>query len=255
MINELLRLLNIKSGIELSANHPLTDTFRTIDDCKRKKQFELGVALLQKIQFLVEQLKRIEEYDVNLLRKFTKRLCTVNKDTYQGERLEINIAASLIKKNVDFIKSDPPDFKKVENQDINIECTSIHLDTPVKTEKKLLQKLHKTIKKKSKRHYSKPNTALFIDVTNLYFHSLDLHSKLFKDRNILKTVTKKFLRSSDYGAIVVFTLYYNDDKKRYESSYNRIDNEGINTELYNFLEEYYPIGKIYVEKFIVHPQG
>ena len=253
-INELKRLLDIRSGLDLDPNHPLTQTFHQIDSYHQQKEFDLRDTLYGKISLLVKHLQEIEKYDTGLLESFRKKLRKVQDREYFGERLEINIASSLIRNNIKFNKSESPDFKKINGFDVNIECSSAHLTQDIRNEKKLQEKLRRVVLKKSKKDYARPNTALFLDITNIYHHDLKKDFKFTFKENI-RSFVKKVLNKSQFGSIILFTYLADPENKTYNSNYNRIDNEIINDNLKNFLESHFPLDNVHFEHHIFPVQG
>jgi len=253
-IHELQRLLDIKDGSELHPNHPLTMTFCQIDDFHRQGNLELWKASCSKIMLLVKHLQEIEKYDSSLLLKFRNKLRKVQTSGYFGERVEINIASSFIRKGIKFIKSESPDFKKINEQDINFECSSVHLTQDIHNEKKLMEKLRKAILKKSKMGYAKPNTVLSLDATNIYHHDV-INDFKFTYKENFRSFVKNVLRRSRYGSVIVFTYVFDPDNQVYYSNYIRIDNDNINNELRNFLNRHFPLGNIHLERHVFLKQG
>lgn len=254
VIKELKRLLNIESGSEVGTNHPLTQNFVAIDNYHKQGKLDLRNMLIGKIRLLVKHLKDIEKHDPSLLEHFRKKMLKVRDREYYGERLEINIASSLIRKNVKFTKSESPDFKKIDNLDIHIECSSAHLTQEIKDEKRLQGKLRKAILKKSKKGYARPNVALFLDITNIYYHDIKTGSEFTFKENLHKFV-RKVLTKSKFGSVILFSYLLDPDKKQYFSNHVRIDNTKINDNLLNFLNSYFPLGNVHFEKHFFPAQG
>jgi len=251
VIKELKRLLNIQSGLELNRKHPLTITFEEIDRNHREQKFQLRDTLIGKIRLLIKHLLVIENYDSSLLEKFKVKLLKVTDKEYFGERLEINIAFSLIQKRRNFRKLDPPDFEIIENPSFFIECTSTHLTRPMKKIRDLQKKLQTAIRKKSKKDYSNENTALFIDITNLLFHD---EGKNFSKDEISKIV-KKVLSKNKFGNVTTFAYMTNLEDGSYNSTYIRIDNTKINQNLLKFLDQSFPKAFGRFERIVIPRQG
>jgi len=189
-IMELRRVLNINSGLEVGLKHPITKTLIQIEKFHNEREFEMRDMLHGKIFLLLKHLLEIEEFDVALLEKFRNKLKKVTDNEYFGERLEINVARSLIEKKIPFTKSERPDFIKINDKDIKIECTSSHLEVKLTSEKGILNKIRRTVNKKANESYANEKTALVVDFTNLYYNSLDIGSDLF---HRLEEIRKYFI--------------------------------------------------------------
>jgi len=251
-INELLRLLNIQSGRELKPDHPLTVTFKAIDQYHAEKNYVIRDLLIWKILFLIKHLKEIEEYDTRLLEDFRKKLQKVGHNEYFGERLEINIASNLIRKKIKFRKRESPDFEiSFNSESVFIECTNSHLIHTPEKERTIIKKLKTSIKNKAKQSYCKPNTALFLDMTNLIFVG---GTKTFKKKET-KEFIQKILPKTNFGNVTLFAYIMDRETKKYKSTYNRIDNRIIYPNLLKFLNHYYPFGNERVEKTAIPKQG
>jgi len=254
-INELKRLLDIKSGLEVGMVHPISKTLLAIDkNHKAGKKIERN-ALIGKIYMLIEHLQKIEKHDPSLFEYFREKLKKTTDHEYFGERLEINIAAFLINKKIPFKKSESPDFKKVNGQDINIECTSSHLTYKITSDKGIEDKIRKTIRNKAKKSYSKLNTALFVDITNLYYASLGFDSAFFRDKEDTRAKILKRLLKTSFGSILTFTYLYEIKSDRYYSAHLRIDSDKIDKNLKMFLDKTLPLGHIHIDENIILGQG
>lgn len=208
---------------------------------------------LIKMTLLVKHLKEIEGYDLDLLKVFKKQLykCdTHNK--YFGVRFEINIAASLIRKNVIFTKDESPDFVVHSgDRQIFIECGSAHLSKPKPGD--VIYKICSVINKKSRKPYCNPATALFIDITNIFYNSLI--NEILPEKDEIKEHIRENLCSIPFGAVILFTYIYNKELNRFESVYIRVDNECIDKILLNFLNEFYPFDEHKIYRYAVPSNG
>jgi len=206
---------------------------------------------LARLLMLVKHLEEIKKYDVNLLNELRSK---INRDdaNYFGFRFEVAIASSLIRKKVKFIKTESPDYKISHNgKEIYIETTSTHITKP--SLKDLKHKIKAAIRKKSKKNYCQPNTALFIDITNIYFHNL-LRKQLIQSKE-LKNYVKDILKKAKFGSVVMFAYILNKKLNRFELNYIRVDSEAIDPILRDFLDKYYPIKGHIVQEFAIPDRG
>jgi len=197
----------------------------------RGDQLNSNVELL-KLQLLVEDLRGIERHSDKLMRYFSSQLHkTKHYQSYFGLRMEIRTAASLIEKGVVFCKAESPDFT-VSDRNVYIECGSIHVTSG---QVRLDAQITKPFKSKSTKGYCTPSTVIFIDCTNLLFKAPNT-----SDEDIRAEVGNVLL-STDFGSTLLFDYFVTVDGKLHHSYY-RIDNSRIDSNLLQFLTEYYPLG-------------
>lgn len=213
-----------------------------------QRDCELGKATL-----LVKELQEIERYDPNLLKAFKRQIHkSVTRGQYFGARLEINIAATLIRKDTKFTKGESPDFTiNKENKDIFIECGSAHLSRRKLGDLKC--KISSVVNEKSNKTYCNPSTALCIDITNIYYSSLINEALLEKDE--IRQYVRKTLEAISFGSVIVFIYAFNRELDRFESGYIRIDNRNIDETLLNFLNECFPISEHTLHEFSIPSEG
>ena len=110
-IAELNKLLG-KNFMNLNRNaqHPLRQSLARVLEFHRHDDYFNRDYENSAISLLVKNLKEIEVHDRKLLKILRKTLMKSNDDTYFGIRLEISVAASLIRNNVPFNKTEQPDF-------------------------------------------------------------------------------------------------------------------------------------------------
>lgn len=250
LVVELHRLLGmrfIKGNI--SDNSQVGQSLQRIVDFNNTGNYYQRDHELIKMTLLVKHLKEIERYDLDLLKIFKKQLYKCDaRDKYFGVRFEINIAASLIRKNVIFTKDESPDFRvhKGDGQ-IFVECGSAHLSKPKPGDVKY--KICSVINKKSRKPYCNPVTALFIDITNIIYNNLI--NAILPEKSEIKEHIKETLFSIPFGAVILFTYIHNKELNRFESVYIRIDNECIDKTLLNFLNEFYPLDEHKIHRYAV----
>lgn len=206
---------------------------------------------LARLKMLVKHLEEIRQHDGNMLNSFRSK---INRDdaNYYGFRFEVATAASLIRKKVDFEKTETPDFKVIhDGHEIFIECTSRHLDKP--KSKDLKYKIKSAILEKSEKSYCQPNTALFIDITNIYYHSW-LKGQLIQSKQ-LREYVMSLLESIKFGSVVLFVFILNKELNRFELNYLRIDSHQMDLALKKFLDSFYPSGDHMVYDFAIPKSG
>jgi hypothetical protein len=169
-------------------------------------------------------------------------LNSLNENEYYGSRFEISITASLIRKGLDFKKTESPDFTINTESKIFIECTSSHI-TVSKTGD-IEYKIKEAIDAKAHKKYCTPKTALFVDATNLYYNNLLNEIGLGKED--FYNYAKKVLKETEFGSVVLFCYLQNFELMRYEQNYVRVDNSKIHKALHDFLNCYYPFGDKHV---------
>jgi len=248
LVLELGRLLNKK---KIEKNHPIGISLNDILEYHKQKNYNYRDIQLGKLLLLIKHLTVIEKYDKHLLAVFRKKLKKITVERYYGERLEINTAATLIQKDIKFTKRESPDFDIFENSDTcHIECTSTHLTKNSLKNKDDIFKIKKAIQEKSKKPYCNKQTALFIDITNLFYFGLDPEQK-----DKLHDDIKKILQQSNYGSVLLFGYSKGRNSNTYNSNYNRIDNEKIGNKLSFFLDKHYPLGYVRVREAFFPGQG
>jgi len=195
-----------------------------------------------------KNLKEIESKDKKLLRDFSISISRQgDHSSFFGTRFEINIAASLVRKNIDFRKSESPDFRLCE-AGCAIECTSVR-SVSGNRNKNYDYKISSAINKKSSQKYAKKKTVLAIDRTNTLF--LNPNQTIAGARSAMQAG----LSGSGFGAILIFNYVYNPRCERFESNYLREDGESCDKELIARLDSSFPKGLRRVEDYVVPNEG
>lgn len=193
------------------------------------------------ISMLVKNLKEIEGHDEKLLKVFRRALQSCNNDTYFGVRFEVSMAASLVRSNVPFAKTERPDFTLLGTWDgISIECGSAHLSGRRIAASDLKYKIGSVVRDKSQYDYCSAGNALFIDFTNINYHST--LEEILPSVDELKRYVSDQLEHDDFGSVVLWTYIVNLDVGRYQWKYTRVDNKMPNHLLKKFLDTLYPFG-------------
>jgi len=245
VIVELSRLTGMRFiNPSRKSEKPIEQFVRRTLDFHNQKKYDLRDFEFAKIKLLVKNLQEIEKYDKTLLAKINKQLLnSLNENEYYGTRFEISITASLIRKGIDFTKTESPDFTINAKRKIFIECTSSHLT--VRKTGDVKYKIKGTINFKSCKKYCNPETALFVDVTNLYYHSL--LNEIDLEKKDVHNYAKRVLQGTKFGGIVFFVYLQNFKLDRYEQNYVRVDNDCMNAVLRDFLDRHYPFGNKHVD--------
>jgi len=181
--------------------------------------YYLAYNLLHPIE-LFEKLKCTNEEYFNWFKN--RMVKSKNNVSFFGDKFELFIAYTLIQKNIVFTRPEPPDFE-IENfkDKLYIECTTSQFDfSTIPTKNEIFTKLKKTIISKLSKPYTNNNTILFVDITNLMFHSLNLKDELTDEQiqNTLVEITRRQGKKIVFGAIAFFRFYVsqNDiDEKTY----------------------------------------
>lgn len=201
-------------------------------------------------EFLINHLKILEQNNIILFNYYRKILLydIKNNDKYFGSRFEISIAATLQEKSLIFEKTEPPlaDFY-IDKYKVYIECASRHTDND-KIKEKWVSVLKDTINKKSKKKYANKNTALFIDITNIYNGSMNYDNTLI-DRDLLINELSDCIKSSKFGSFLFFVYMHDVDNNFFRQNYIRIDNENITSDLLKFLDDNFVLGNLRIYNF------
>ena len=243
-LNRLLSLRFVWDGYgyaSVGARTPIGESIKMVGIYHNKRDYIQRNIEIAKLAMLVKHLQTIEKHDKELLKEFKRKLHDSRNHlgTYFGIRMEIHIAASLIQKGINFVKTESPDFT-VDEYGVHLECTSAHTldDGSVN----LTDKIRSTILLKSKKVYCNPSIVLCIDITNILAASIKNENELLTQMDGLKRAVKQILTdtNSSYGSLLMFS-YFMDLKGIFRSGYVRIDNENAIPTLIGFLDKYFPI--------------
>lgn len=195
---------------------------------------------LSRIAALIQGLKEIEEYDINLLNYFRKHFRKCSGNTSWGLRFEIDIASSLIAKGIPFdLGKDLPggDNKNGDFcvRDVSIECTTTHVNQ--KKFSDFLYKIEGAVRAKSKKPYCHERTAIFIDITNLFYNRALQETPItdVEFRSFLKELLLKY----NFGSIVASLWFFNRQSEPiiFQNLFIREDGENASKELEEFLSD------------------
>ncbi|MBP1985967.1 hypothetical protein [Halolamina salifodinae] len=193
---------------------------------------------LLRLQMFAKHLQEVGETRPDLLEEFASEMHDIGYNEYFGTRFEIDTCASLVRNEVDFEHPDPPDFiiERVSGE-IAIECTTSHYSGSSQT---LEDKYKSTIDSKSGKSYYESSTALFVDITNLYYHGVDRQEPLSREKIIEWTRERIELFDLDIGSVLLFSYIVDRDDGGMHHAYNRFDTDNAADPLIDFLDEFYP---------------
>ena len=219
----------------LSNETPLARSLSQILVFHNQRNYEHRQHELTRLQFFVKHLRELETHDSKLLRHFKREIRRAgSNDSFFGVRFEVNIAASLVRKKVEFVKQEAPDFF-LDEVGVAIECSSVH----IRSNRQKIDygyKITSCIHSKQKKEYANPETALFVDYTNVLQRAWSL------DKEIAKATILAAYDSRSFGSVVLFHYIINRAEERIESNYVRQDHVDCANELKQFLDNHFPIG-------------
>ncbi|AOV95332.1 hypothetical protein AQV86_05440 [Nanohaloarchaea archaeon SG9] len=240
-------------------NDQITDYMRDVAEetirLHNAGEYERRDYNLLRLKMFAKHLSEVKSTREELFDEFREELKKEDYDNYFGTRFEIDVAASLIRKDIDFEHPDPPDFD-VQDKNVDIECQSSHFSGGDRT---IEEKIKQTIGSKSGKDYYNQSNALFVDMTNIYFSSAD------RDEDISREKVKKWVRENfevfdrKIGSLVLFTYVADasSGNSRLHHSYLRFDNyeNKPKEELVEFLDQHWPKGNEHFPKtfFPVEP--
>ena len=209
---------------------------------------------LNRMAMLAKHLKEVADANPSLFDDFRERLRAVaNLDEFFGVRFELNIAATLCRHQISFHKTESPDFLIDSDQNqIGIECTSVRLRKP--TDKQDFRyKLHSKLREKSQMPYASTSTALFVDITNVMYHTVQAGGNLNGLLN--RTAAAHIAEASPFGNLGIFAYFTIPKEGGIHSSYIRLDKSTIAPPLRDFLNLCFPFGSLPVGAIFVPEEG
>jgi hypothetical protein len=254
-IEFILKLYKNKLDFDLensdNKEHAFYDNFQMLLELEPNSieyKYILNNCLFGPIEYL-EEIKKVSLDEFNF---WKKRLVRNKKNVgLYGDIFELYINWTFVQKNLKFTKTERPDFSLLHNDvEIFIECTSVYFDfnkNPI--EKEIFKKLKSKIREKITEEYMNLSTALFIDITNLYYHSkninLSLNSNLISkvleelDNNLTKKNQKKAIKPI---GLIVFFYFDNSNDSNNENYYScnilaNFKRPSADINLINFLEK------------------
>jgi hypothetical protein len=251
-VHELERLLDFnflprviirsfKDTLYVKRKRPTSDWIEQVFHDDRVGDIKTREYGLCRIAVLIIDLQTIENTSPQLLNYFRKSFRKHSDNEFWGLRFEIDIASTLIKKNISFQLGCQLPGGDALNGDfvcgtVAIECASIHAGSK-KRFNSYLKKISRTIRKKKAKPYACSNVALFLDITNIFFE------RAFDGNPIGNEELRHTLRSeaavSGFGSIVASVWFFNEDRSlshsRYQNLLAREDALTISSQLSTFL--------------------
>lgn len=131
----------------------------------------------------IEYLESVKKVNLKAYKRYLTRLTkNINNVGFYGDMFELWIAWTLFQKKVvfNFCKPPKPDFEiTYNNRQLGIECTGLQFDFHSSPKKeKMLSKIKEKVLEKMKNDYANYSTALIVDITNLFYHSMALGDTL-----------------------------------------------------------------------------
>lgn len=210
---------------------------------------------LERMFALVKDLKVIRHYKPALFRKFKRELIgTGTTDSFFGTRFEVTIAKGLIAKSINFDKADPPDADfeiRRDGRRIFIECGSARIRQDATGD--ISYKVASKIKEKSAKPYAKSTTALFLDLTNLLYSSMNTQFELYTAK--AEEIAMNAVNSSGFGAIALFFYLFNRQTNWYGCGYVRADSSNIDSDLKILLDDIIPDGELITYEVVIPSEG
>lgn len=210
---------------------------------------------LERMRELVRDLKIIKHYKPTLFEKFRRELIRAGTtDSFFGNRFEVSIAKGLITKSVDFDKADPPDadfYILRSGKKVFVECGSTRIRKDVTRD--ISYKVLSKINEKSAKPYARPTTALFIDITNLLYSTMNTQFKLSTIE--AGNIAGGAVNSSGFGSIALLFYMFDKATGRYVCAYTREDSTNIDSELQAALDEIIPNGEMTEYAVVVPSEG
>jgi hypothetical protein len=221
---------------------PLAQHFKSSQELLRRGVLDLAELEIFNLAAKYMELRDVEKYDPQLVKRFKRRLRTNRLDDYLGVQCELAVASMLLANSFPFSCPDPPDFEIMVAGSRNatfIECTSVHIAAD--SNKELIYKIGSAINNKQKKGYCSPGTALVVDITNVMYHSHKTGWNL--NPQTIKNSFSDRASKSGFGAVVIICEMGNFEKERIETMYQRLSIESPSPELHTVLDQCFADGR------------
>lgn len=207
---------------------------------------------ITKLTLLASELKDIENFSPELLARF-RNMYRYNRADYYGFRMEVAAASLFIRRKIDFVKNESPDFilTMSNNEDVFVECGSTHLSE--RKDRNIGYKIASVVNNKTATPYVNAKTVLFLDITNIIHHTLV--SQVYLEQDEIESIVKKQMSSRQIGGTCLF-FYMLDKEKDYFGYHSiRVDNENAHPLLLEFLDGQFPIEGQAISNYDVPSEG
>jgi hypothetical protein len=213
-----------------------------VHDLRNRGLHRESATALMLARRLVADLREIEAHDPQLLEYLRQKLLSMREDDYVSFRFEASMAACLVRSKVGFQWPDHPDFLvEYQGHDLPIECTTARVTRPPKSG--LEYKALSALRAKQKKGYATPASALCIDCSNLYFHSVRLWDRPL-DIDDLTAKIQQALVAGGFGSVLIF-FYVAEELDGHigvKQIFFRVDGHSIAPELRAFLDMHLSTG-------------
>lgn len=161
-----------------------------------------------RLGLLTMDLMLLQKEKRPVFNQFKKLLLKSTQNEYFGLRFEISTAADLQRSAFNFVKRERPDFEvSTKAGNAYIECVNANLANTKSGD--LIYKIIQAIEKKERKGYGNlEQTVLFVDFTNVHFHSSKAGTPLSFDsmENQIKDALTKSKSKSKFGAVAALAL-------------------------------------------------
>jgi hypothetical protein len=226
---------------ERNRNHAIGQLLSDLEEAHNKSDLQRCALVISQLEMHLKHLAEIKTTSDATFRRFrTRVLKATSVDDFEAIRFEIDVAASLARRNEPFRKTERPDFTlSIDGQVLGLECTSVHLTTSRKDD--VSYKLSAKIREKSKQPHCKGSTALFIDSTAYLHRAVASQTELARDE--LRTLLQDELTRAPFGSVLLWSyiLIPQQRSSTLELAYIREDSPVIEPSLQRLLNRLYPV--------------
>lgn len=207
---------------------------------------------ITKLTLLVSELTDIENFSPELLAKF-RNMYRRNRADYYGFRMEVAAASLFIRRKLDFMKHESPDFiiTMSNNEDVFVECGSTQLSKRKNGD--IGYKIASAVNSKIAMPYMNTKTVLFLDITNIIHHTLI--SEVYLEQEQIESIVKEQMGTRQIGGTCLFFYMLNKEKNYFGYHSIRIDNENADPLLIELLNEQFPVEGQEIANYDVPSEG
>jgi hypothetical protein len=218
---------------------PIEKSLLAINTAHHKGEKDHRDIQMARLEVLIRNLLVIKHSKPALFEQYKQKMKRPKAgDTFFGVRFEVAIAESLILASVLFESFDRPDFQiSIGSNKVFIECASArfrggHIGN---AKRKILHQIHT----KSNEPYALPQTALFVDVTNIFQNTLNTGHQL--DSPQLQEIAAQGVADTQFGAVCLWIHLYHRPSSSFKYVFVRSDSETIDTNLASLLNKWSPL--------------